>query len=272
MPPRRAAGPRRCAGRRGTGSPVSGAARTHRRRAPPERRRQLAGLPDTLAGEPGGLEERVRRHVPGLDDVHPLARPSVVPGDVAALEALVEHRGIAVGRRQDVHEPAGKVRAGAGTVGGSKIEVVKLTLEQAWDRRLDRMRVEQDGDTEPFLQRGQLCVELTMIGMPVCPQPAADFDRIWFTAVAVQRGEVESAGRTEFGIVTAAIKCVSLGVPVEVDDIARLCRREEADAQGRREVVQSVQMPVRIADLMSRVGHRFRDIQRDVGADMGQAD
>ena len=134
------------------------------------------------------------------------------------------------------------------------------------------MRVEQDGDTEPLLQRGQLCVELAMIGMPVCREPATDFDRIRFTAVAVERGKIESAGRTEFGIVTAAIKRVSLGVPVEVDDIARLCRREKADTQGRREIVESVQMPVRIADLMSRVGHRFRDIQRDVGADMGQAD
>ena len=33
----------------------------------PERRREVAGLPDALAGQPGGLEERVRRDVGGVD-------------------------------------------------------------------------------------------------------------------------------------------------------------------------------------------------------------
>ena len=65
---------------------------------------------------------------------------------------------------------------------------------------------------------------------------------------------------------------MSLGIAVEVDHISRLSSCKKADAQGWCEVVESVQMPIRIGHLMRRVGHRFGDVQRDVGTYMRQAD
>src|ERR687897_449644 len=105
--------------------------------------------------------------------------------------------------------------------------------------------------------------------MPICAQATPHFHRIRLTSVAIERGETEGAGRTELGIVTAAVERVSLWIAVEIDYITRLGSRQKADTQGRREIVQSIQMPVSIGHLMSRISHRFRDIQRNVRAHMG---
>jgi hypothetical protein len=48
------------------------------------------------------------------------------------------------------------MRTGAGAIGGSKIEVVELSLEEARNRRFYRVRIKQDGDTEPLFQRLKL--------------------------------------------------------------------------------------------------------------------
>ena len=77
-----------------------------------------------------------------LHDMDIIFGPAVLPGDVTAFEPLVERRGVAVGRRQDVHEPAGKMRAGAGAVGGTKIEVAELSIKQAGNGRFYRVGIE----------------------------------------------------------------------------------------------------------------------------------
>jgi hypothetical protein len=59
------------------------------------------------------------------------------------------------------------MRAGAGAVGGPKIEVVELSLKKAGNGRFYRVGVEQDGDAEPFLKRRQFGGKLAMVGVPV---------------------------------------------------------------------------------------------------------
>src|SRR4051812_20677020 len=106
------------------------------------------------------------------------------------------------------------------------------------------MGIEQDGDTEPLLQSVQFSIELAMVGVPVGIEPAAHLDRIRFASVAVERGEIKACGRTQLSAVAAAMKCVSLGITVEIDDVARLRRGQEPNSQGRCEIVKPVQMPV----------------------------
>src|SRR3954465_5454530 len=195
------------------------------------------------------------------------------------------------------------MRAGAGTIGRSEIEVPELyqfeiggsplaagnalaclgsgghnsfetvlSLKKTRNARFYRVGVEQDGDAETFLERRQFGGKLAMVRMPVSIETTAYFDGIRFTAIAVQWGKIEGAGRTEFGVFVAAIKHMSLGIAVEVDHVTRLCRCQEPDTQRRCEVIESVQMPIRIGYLMRRIGHRIRDVERNIGADMRQAD
>src|SRR3954465_10880366 len=72
-----------------------------------------------LAGQIVAILVRSRLiHIRGLaqlqlHDVDIILGPTILPSYIAALEPLIECRRVAVGRRQNVHEAAGKMRTGA---------------------------------------------------------------------------------------------------------------------------------------------------------------
>jgi len=59
-----------------------------------------------------------------------LRRVAVIPGDMAALEAPVEHMGVLRIRGADGFQLAGQFRSAGGAVEGAEVEVRQLAVEQ----------------------------------------------------------------------------------------------------------------------------------------------
>jgi hypothetical protein len=87
-----------------------------------------------------------------------LRRVAVMAGDVAALEAPVQHMGVLRMSRADGLQPAGQFRIATGAVEGAEVEVRQLAVEQVRDHRADRVRIEQQRIAELGLESRQfLC-------------------------------------------------------------------------------------------------------------------
>jgi hypothetical protein len=78
-----------------------------------------------------------------LHRMNVLGRIAVVPGDVAALEATVQHMAVIAVTRADRLQLGGQLRIATGAVEGAKVEVRQFAVEQMRDDRADRVRIEQ---------------------------------------------------------------------------------------------------------------------------------
>ena len=81
-----------------------------------------------------------------------LRRVAVVTGDMAALEAPVQHMGILRMLSADGFQLAGQLRVARSAVEGTQIEVRQFAVEQVRDQRADRVRIEQQRITELGLE------------------------------------------------------------------------------------------------------------------------
>ena len=91
---------------------------------------------------------------------------AVMTGDVSALEATVEHGGIARRGLRDGQHGLGQCRIAARAVGGAQVEVGQPAFEEAGNDRADRVRIPQHRHAMQRTDARQLAVQLRVVGLP----------------------------------------------------------------------------------------------------------
>ena len=204
--------------------------------------------------------------------MHTLRRCAVAAGDVAALEAAVEHVADRRLTGADLYHCSGNRCIGAAAIGRAKVQVWQTPLKQPGDLRTDAVRVPQQHMAVQSLQALQLGGQGLVVGLPIGFAPAQALDRVWLCACPVQGVAGEKPGRAQLGVGCARVHGRVIRRAVQIDHVARDLRRQQAGAQVSHKVVEPVQVPVGVFG-----GERTRHIValqlcRDHGAKVRHAD
>ena len=207
-----------------------------------------------------------------LQGVHAVRRPAVMAGDVAAGEAAVQHRAV-TGRR--VQDPEGARReAGVGAAPASRpqVEVGEPPVEEPRHARADGMGVEQDGKPEAAFERLELGRQPGVIRPPVGVDARPRLVLARGGAGPIDGLAIEGRGGDDLGVVGAGIEVLARRVAVEVDDVARMRRRQHAGTDFGGEAVQPPDVPVGVRQAPGLRGHARHDRFREMPSVMRYAD
>ncbi|MCY1219687.1 hypothetical protein D9M72_316720 [compost metagenome] len=201
--------------------------------------------------------------------MHAILRLAVLPRDIAALEAPVEHRGMAGHRARQLEQLVRQPRVAALAIGRAEVEIRQLAFEEARQHRADRMRIPQRGGAVPGLQSRQFRSQRLMVWAPDRGAARGDFRVVGaVAAIGVQRRLVEGVDRAQAGGVLAGIQVGIVGRAVQVDHVARMRGDQHRGAEFAGKAVQAFQVPVGVGHGAGLGGEALRDRSRQVRADV----
>jgi hypothetical protein len=198
---------------------------------------------------------------------------AVLARDVAALEAAVEHRGVARGRLADAQQRLGQRRVAADAVAGAQVQVGQLAFEEARQHRADGVRVPQRHGAVHGLHALELGLQLAVVRLPDGVTALGDFLVARHVGgVGIHRRVVEGVDRTQAGDALAGVQAGAVRRTVQVDHVARVRGREHRGAQRVGEVVELLEVPVGVGHVARFVGEARGQRGRHMGADVRHRD
>ncbi|MCY1280887.1 hypothetical protein D9M70_296820 [compost metagenome] len=178
----------------------------------------------------------------------------------------------------DRHQGLGQGRVATGAGIGAEIEVRQPAVEQARDEGADRVRIEQQRVAELGLHPRQLVGNRLVVRRPDLRQVARALRGRRLLAFAIERLAVEQRRRVEAGG-RGGVERRVVGRAIEVDDVARILRRQGARPQIGGEIVEARDVPVGVGEVPAgrhhagfhrrgqvRAGVRHADQQRRTAA------
>ena len=188
---------------------------------------------------------------------------------MAALEAAIEHGGVAWGCFGNLQQLLGQRRVAAFTVGGTQVQVGQLAFKKARQHRTDGVRIPQHGHTVLRTDAVQLGTQLRVVRRPDGIAARSDLCFIGHIACCVDGRVVESIDRAQAGNALPRVQAGAIGRAVHVDHIARMRGHEDGRPHIFRKRIEALHVPVGIGHLAGLIGEARGQRRRHVGACMG---
>ena len=152
--------------------------------------------------------------------MHALRWGAIASGDVAALEAAVEHVADSRLAGAGLHQGVCNRDVGAGAISRAQVEPGQAPLKQPGNLRADAVRVPQKHMAMQGLQALQLGGQGLVVGLPIGIAPAQALGRIGLGAGLVQRVAIEKPGRAQLGVGRARVHGRVIRRAVQIDHVA----------------------------------------------------
>ena len=199
--------------------------------------------------------------------MHAVAWPAVMPRDVAALVAPVQHPRVIRLRMYGREHCIDQRGFAGGAVGGAEVQVGQPALEEARQHRGDRVRVPEHDARMHGAQPREFARQRLVIGPP--PAFAAGGDLLARGRhIPPHRLAAEGLGGHQPGRRHARVQARAVGRAVQVDHIARLRRDHDRGAERGDEVVDDRQVPVGVGKRGGLRGEAGGDVRGQAGADV----